>query len=61
MGMQDQATIQAIELVSRSDSARLTIDDHRVLRELARQASEESRRQYWPNIWGEFVEHFDPR
>lgn len=59
--MQDQATIQAIQLVGRAELTRLTTDDHRQLRELARQASEESRRDYWPGIWGEFAEHFDAR
>jgi hypothetical protein len=59
--VQDQATLQAIQLVSRQENARLTITDHRLLRELARQASEESRREYWPQIWGDFADHFDPR
>jgi len=59
--VQDQATLRAIEIVSRQENARLTTTDHRVLRELARQASEESRREYWPRIWGDFAEHFDPR
>ena len=59
--VQDQATLQAIQLVSRHQNARLTTMDHRRLRELARQASEESRREYWPEIWGNFAEHFDPR
>lgn len=59
--MQDQATLRAIELVSGPEHTRLTTTDHRLLRELASQASEESRREYWPQIWGEFAEHFDPR
>lgn len=59
--VQDQATLQAIQLVSRAEHERLTVTDHRRLRELARQASEESRCEYWPRIWGEFAEHFDPR
>jgi hypothetical protein len=59
--VQDQATLQAIQLVSRPEATRLTTTDHKTLRELARQASEESRREYWPEIWGEFAEHFDPR
>ena len=59
--MQDQATLLAIQLVNQPENARLTITDHRRLRELARQASEESRQEHWPRIWGHFVEHFDPR
>lgn len=59
--VQDQATLQAIQLVSRPEKTRLTTTDHRMLRELARQASEESRREYWPQIWGDFAENFDPR
>ena len=59
--MQDQATLQAIQLVSRPENSRLTTTDHRVLRELASKASEESRREYWPQIWGDFAENFDPR
>ncbi len=59
--MVDQPTIEAIQLVSRSAQTGLTITDHRVLRELASQASEESRREYWPGIWGDFAERFDPR
>lgn len=59
--MQDQATLRAIQLVSGPEAIRLTTTDHRTLRELARQASEEARREYWPRIWGEFAEHFDPR
>lgn len=59
--MQDQATLQAIQLVSRQENARLTTMDHRRLRELATQATEESRRDYWPQIWGDFAENFDPR
>ncbi len=59
--MQDQATLQAIQLVSRRENVRLTTTDHRLLRELARQATEESRRDYWPQIWGDFADHFDPR
>jgi hypothetical protein len=59
--MQDQATLQAIELVSRPTTVPLTTADHKRLRELSRQASEESRREYWPQIWGDFAEHFDPR
>ena len=59
--VQDQATLQAIEFVNRAEDARFTITDHRRLRELARQASEESRRDYWPGIWGYFAEHFDAR
>ncbi|MBL8201365.1 MAG: hypothetical protein JNK40_10370 [Chromatiales bacterium] len=53
--------MRAIQLVSRSANARLTTTDHRLLRELASQASEESRREYWPRIWGDFAEQFDPR
>ncbi len=59
--MQDEATLTAIQLVSRPESARLTTTDHKRLRELARQASEESRREHWPRIWGDFAAHFDPR
>jgi len=59
--VQDQATLQAIQLVSRQENARLTTMDHRLLRELAKQATEESRRDYWPRIWGDFADHFDPR
>jgi hypothetical protein len=59
--VQDQATLQAIQLVSRPENARLTTTDHRTLRELASKASEEARRQYWPQIWGDFAENFDPR
>lgn len=59
--MHDQATLKAIQLVSRSEATRLTTADHRLLRELARQTSEESRRDYWPQIWGDFAEHFDAR
>ena len=53
--------MEAIQLVSRSEHTRLTSTDHRVLRELANQASEESRREHWPRIWGDFAELFDPR
>lgn len=60
--MQDQATLLAMELVRRQVvNDRLTVTDHKRLKELAEQASEESRREYWPQIWGEFAEHFDPR
>ncbi len=59
--MQDQATLQAIQLVSHPENFRLTTTDHRMLRELASKASEEARRQYWPKIWGDFAENFDPR
>ena len=59
--MQDQATLQAIQLVSGPERLRLTTTDHRLLRKLASEASEESRRDYWPQIWGDFAEHFDPR
>jgi len=57
----DQPTIEAIQLVRRSEHTGLTATDHRVLRELASQASEESRRELWPQIWGDFAELFDPR
>lgn len=59
--MTDQATLQAIQLVSRAEHIRLTVTDHRLLRELASQATEESRSEHWPRIWGDFAEHFDPR
>jgi hypothetical protein len=59
--VQDQATLQAFQLVSRPEHMRLTITDHRMLRELSRQASEECRSEYWPRIWGDFADHFDPR
>jgi hypothetical protein len=58
--MQDQATLQAIQWLSQPEHARLTATDHRVLRDLASQASEAARREFWPAIWGEFAEHFDP-
>jgi hypothetical protein len=57
--VQDQATLQAIQLVRRAELTRLTTDDHRRLRELAQQASEESRREHWPGIWCDFAQHFD--
>jgi hypothetical protein len=57
----DQPTIEAIQLVSRSEHTGLTASDHRVLRELANRASEESRREHWPRIWGDFAVLFDPR
>jgi hypothetical protein len=53
--------MEAIQLVSRSEQIGLTATDHRVLRELASRASEESRREHWPRIWGDFAERFDPR
>ena len=59
--VQDLATIQAIRLVNRSEHPRLTTTDHRQLRQLANRASEEARRKYWPQIWGDFAELFDPR
>lgn len=59
--MVDQPTMEAIQLVSRSEQIGLTATDHRVLRELASRASEESRREHWPRIWGDFAERFDPR
>jgi len=59
--MQDHATSQAIQLVSRPEGTRLTVTDHRMLRKLASQASEEARREYWPQIWGDFADNFDPR
>lgn len=59
--MQDQPTLQAIRLVRQSEPIRLTSADYRVLKGLAEQASEDSRREIWPRIWAEFVEHFDPR
>jgi site-specific recombinase len=57
----DQATRQAIQLVSGYERTRLTTTHHRMLRKLASEASEESLRDYWPEIWGEFAENFDPR
>jgi hypothetical protein len=59
--VQDLATLQAIRLVSRSGQQRLTTTDHRLLKQLADRASEEARRKYWPQIWGDFAELFDPR
>jgi hypothetical protein len=59
--MQDQATLQAIALVSGPENTRLSTTEHRLLRKLSSEASEESRREYWPQIWGSFAEHFDPR
>jgi DNA-binding winged helix-turn-helix (wHTH) protein len=59
--VQDQPTLQAIRLVRQSEPLRLTSADYRILKSLADQASEDSRREIWPQIWGEFVQHFDPR
>ncbi len=59
--VQDQATLQAQRLVSLAEHPRLTTTDHRLLKQLASQASEEARRKYWPQIWGNFAELFDPR
>jgi len=59
--VQDPATLQAFRLVNRSEHPRLTTTDHRLLRQLSNQASEEARQKYWPQIWGDFAEFFDPR
>jgi len=59
--VRDQPTLQAIRLVRQSEPIRLTSADYRVLKGLADQASEDSLRKVWPQIWGEFVQHFDPR
>lgn len=57
--MQDRATLEAFRLVSKTDRTRFTTADHRVLRQLSQEASENSKANYWPIIWAGFAERFD--
>jgi hypothetical protein len=59
--MDDRATLEALKLVMAHDRVPMNRNDHRRLRELSREASEESRKEHWPRIWGEFAERFDAR
>jgi len=57
--MQDRATLEAFRFVSKTDRTRFTTADHRLLRQLSREASEQSKLNYWPIIWAGFAERFD--